>query len=309
MELDLEARIIGETLVLNRSLDPLYGDYIELDDLNVPLELRRDKVDDLMPTIEEGEVIDEPIIDIIKTRNNESFDEYPSFCDFDQKIHIDCAYNLRFLCMIVRAGGQYLRRNFVLRSSQVVIEPDGLFLSQRLAAPVRDIGKALSITSRDPPKEPAIYTLEKSVGQTLPQISRKLVTREVAPSVGLKHNYILKVSPKPYPSPSHPLEDLEENPSHHPEKSIFPAFERIERLGMETRNGDIIFFLPLLYSNLPVGKLSSKGPKNNQLGDMHPKILKNTQKEGIKRKEEIGKLNKESVYDNLPLGKITNMIV
>ncbi|GKE18804.1 retrovirus-related pol polyprotein from transposon TNT 1-94 [Tanacetum coccineum] len=101
MELDLEARLMGETLVLNRSLDPLYGDYIELNDLNVPLELRRDQVDDLMPTIEEGEVIDEPMIDIIKTRNNESFDEYLSFCDFDRKIHIDCAYNLRFSCIIV----------------------------------------------------------------------------------------------------------------------------------------------------------------------------------------------------------------
>ncbi|GJZ45050.1 putative reverse transcriptase domain-containing protein [Tanacetum coccineum] len=55
MELDLEARLMGETLVLNRSLNPLYGDYIELDDLNVPLELKRDQVDDLMPTIEEGE--------------------------------------------------------------------------------------------------------------------------------------------------------------------------------------------------------------------------------------------------------------
>ncbi|GJR70900.1 mitochondrial proton/calcium exchanger protein-like protein isoform X1 [Tanacetum coccineum] len=42
-----------------KSLDPLYGDYIELNDLNVPLELRRDQVDDLMPTIEEGEVIKE----------------------------------------------------------------------------------------------------------------------------------------------------------------------------------------------------------------------------------------------------------
>ncbi|GJR80233.1 retrovirus-related pol polyprotein from transposon TNT 1-94 [Tanacetum coccineum] len=101
MELDLEARLMGETLVLNRSLDPLYGDYIELNDLNVPLELRRNQVDDLMPTIKEGEVIDEPMIDIIKTRNNKSFDEYPSFCDFDRKIHIDYAYNLRFSCMIV----------------------------------------------------------------------------------------------------------------------------------------------------------------------------------------------------------------
>nr|GEV05045.1 reverse transcriptase domain-containing protein [Tanacetum cinerariifolium] len=100
MELDLEARLMGETLVLNRSLDPLYGDYIELNDLNVPLKLRRDQVDDLMPAIKEGEVIDEPMIDIIKTRSNEIFNEYPSFCDFDWKIHIDCAYNLKFLCMI-----------------------------------------------------------------------------------------------------------------------------------------------------------------------------------------------------------------
>ncbi|GJZ40180.1 retrovirus-related pol polyprotein from transposon TNT 1-94 [Tanacetum coccineum] len=75
MELDLEARLMGETLMLNRSLDPLYGDYIKLNDFNVPLELRREQVDDLMPTIEEGEVIDEPMIDIIKTRKNESFDE------------------------------------------------------------------------------------------------------------------------------------------------------------------------------------------------------------------------------------------
>ncbi|GKE88237.1 putative reverse transcriptase domain-containing protein, partial [Tanacetum coccineum] len=55
MELDLKARLMGETLVLNRSLDPLFGDYIKLNDLNVPLELRRDQVDDLMPTIKEGE--------------------------------------------------------------------------------------------------------------------------------------------------------------------------------------------------------------------------------------------------------------
>ncbi|GJX95790.1 retrovirus-related pol polyprotein from transposon TNT 1-94 [Tanacetum coccineum] len=109
MELHLEARLMGETLVLNRSLDPLYGDYIELNDLNIPLELRRDQVDDLMPTIEEGKVIDKPMINIIKTRNNESFDEYPSFCDFDRKIHIDCAYNLRFSCMI---RFQHVNANF-----------------------------------------------------------------------------------------------------------------------------------------------------------------------------------------------------
>ncbi|GJT01295.1 mitochondrial proton/calcium exchanger protein-like protein isoform X1, partial [Tanacetum coccineum] len=59
MELDLEARLMGETLVLNRSLDIFFEDYTELNDLNVPLELKRDQVDDLMPTIEEGEVVEE----------------------------------------------------------------------------------------------------------------------------------------------------------------------------------------------------------------------------------------------------------
>ncbi|GJU72297.1 hypothetical protein Tco_1263702 [Tanacetum coccineum] len=55
MELDLEARLMGETLVINRSLDPLNEDYIELNDLNEPFELRRNQGDDLMPTIEEGD--------------------------------------------------------------------------------------------------------------------------------------------------------------------------------------------------------------------------------------------------------------
>ncbi|GKC74856.1 mitochondrial proton/calcium exchanger protein-like protein isoform X1 [Tanacetum coccineum] len=65
IELDLEASLIGETLVLNRSLDPFFEDYIELNDLNVPLELRRDQDDYLMLTIEEGEVIEE-----FKARND-----------------------------------------------------------------------------------------------------------------------------------------------------------------------------------------------------------------------------------------------
>ncbi|GJW32977.1 putative reverse transcriptase domain-containing protein [Tanacetum coccineum] len=54
MELDLEAWLMGETLVLNRSLDPFSEDYNELNDLNEPFKLRRNQGDDLMPTIEEG---------------------------------------------------------------------------------------------------------------------------------------------------------------------------------------------------------------------------------------------------------------
>ncbi|GKE12179.1 hypothetical protein Tco_1415730, partial [Tanacetum coccineum] len=97
---------MGEALILIRSLDPKYGDYIELNDLNEPWKLRRNQeVNYLGPTVKEGEVIDKPIDDIVKTRNDdekiEGIDKYPSFCDFDRKIHIDCAYNLQFSCMIV----------------------------------------------------------------------------------------------------------------------------------------------------------------------------------------------------------------
>nr|GEV70659.1 hypothetical protein [Tanacetum cinerariifolium] len=72
MELDLEVRLMGEALILNRSLDHIYGDYIELNDLNEPLDLSRNQVEDLCLTIEEGEVIDEPMEDIVKTRNDDN---------------------------------------------------------------------------------------------------------------------------------------------------------------------------------------------------------------------------------------------
>ncbi|GJZ15998.1 hypothetical protein Tco_0551675, partial [Tanacetum coccineum] len=65
----------------------LNGDYIELNDLNEPFELRRNQGDDLMPTIEEGEVIDE-----FRTRDGDldtGINDYPSYCDDDKKIHID----------------------------------------------------------------------------------------------------------------------------------------------------------------------------------------------------------------------------
>ncbi|GJV84247.1 hypothetical protein Tco_1524145 [Tanacetum coccineum] len=99
MELDLEARLIGETLVLNRSLNPFLEDYIKLNDLNEPFELRRNQGDDLIPAIEEGEVIEE-----FRTRDEDfdiRIDDYPTYCDDDKKIHIDCAHaHLKFSCMI-----------------------------------------------------------------------------------------------------------------------------------------------------------------------------------------------------------------
>ncbi|GKA49279.1 hypothetical protein Tco_0742237, partial [Tanacetum coccineum] len=57
IDLDLETRLMGETLVINISLDPLNGDYIKLNDLNEPFKLRRDEGDDLMPTIDESKVV------------------------------------------------------------------------------------------------------------------------------------------------------------------------------------------------------------------------------------------------------------
>ncbi|GJT08999.1 hypothetical protein Tco_0843461 [Tanacetum coccineum] len=60
----------------------------------------RVQVNDLMPTIEEGEVVEE-----FRARNdarmiNEIF-RYPSDHDHDKKIHVDYAYNLKFPYMIV----------------------------------------------------------------------------------------------------------------------------------------------------------------------------------------------------------------
>ncbi|GJX48546.1 hypothetical protein Tco_0273736 [Tanacetum coccineum] len=69
--------------LIKRSLDPFLEDYIELNDLNEPFELRRNQGDDLMPT--------------------------KSYCDNDKKIHIDCAHNLKFSCMI---GFEFTHVNF-----------------------------------------------------------------------------------------------------------------------------------------------------------------------------------------------------
>ncbi|GKA88202.1 homeodomain-like protein [Tanacetum coccineum] len=98
---------VKPTLVLNRSLDPFYEDYIELNDLNKPFELRRNQGDDLISTIEEGEVIEE-----FRTRDDELdavIDDYPNYYDYDKKIHIDCSHNLKFSCMI---GFRFTHANF-----------------------------------------------------------------------------------------------------------------------------------------------------------------------------------------------------
>ncbi|GJY26327.1 putative reverse transcriptase domain-containing protein [Tanacetum coccineum] len=81
MELDLEVRLMGETLV--------------------------NQGDDLIPTIEEGKVIEE-----FRTRDDELdivIDDYPSYCDYDKKIHINYAHNLKFSCII---GFEFTHANF-----------------------------------------------------------------------------------------------------------------------------------------------------------------------------------------------------
>ncbi|GJT26081.1 reverse transcriptase domain-containing protein, partial [Tanacetum coccineum] len=93
-------------------------DFVILDmpkDIKVPLILGRpfflprNQGDDLIPTIEKGKVIKE-----FRTRGDEldtEIDDYPSYCDYDKKIHIDCAHNLKFSCMI---GFEFLHANFFL---------------------------------------------------------------------------------------------------------------------------------------------------------------------------------------------------
>nr|GEU61947.1 hypothetical protein [Tanacetum cinerariifolium] len=54
IKLDLDARLMGEAMILNRSQDPKLKDFIELNDLNEPLELNDHEVEDLDPVIEEG---------------------------------------------------------------------------------------------------------------------------------------------------------------------------------------------------------------------------------------------------------------
>ncbi|GJS30898.1 hypothetical protein Tco_0491518 [Tanacetum coccineum] len=81
MELNLEARLMRETLVLNRSLDHFLEDYIKLNDLNEPFELRRNQEEDLMPTIKKGEVIEE-----FRTRDYEldiGINDYPILENMD----------------------------------------------------------------------------------------------------------------------------------------------------------------------------------------------------------------------------------
>ncbi|GJU41111.1 hypothetical protein Tco_1194068 [Tanacetum coccineum] len=73
----------GEEKIIRPFLERL----LWIKDLNEPFELRRNQGDDLMPTIEEGEVIEE--FRIWDEDLDSEIDDYPSYCDDDKKIHID----------------------------------------------------------------------------------------------------------------------------------------------------------------------------------------------------------------------------
>ncbi|GJX54458.1 reverse transcriptase domain-containing protein [Tanacetum coccineum] len=118
IELDLKARLMGETLIINRSQDPNFGAFLELNDLNEPLELRHNQVRDLGPTIEEGEVIDAPIEEIVKARIvdikiTNGIEDYPSSCDHDRKIHANGRYKLSFYNSIMKDKMVYKKKNVV----------------------------------------------------------------------------------------------------------------------------------------------------------------------------------------------------
>ncbi|GJR18251.1 hypothetical protein Tco_0966778 [Tanacetum coccineum] len=68
-------------LVLNKIIRPFLGRLNELNNLNEPFELRRNQEDDLIPSIEEGEVIEE-----FRARDDEldiGIDDYPILEDID----------------------------------------------------------------------------------------------------------------------------------------------------------------------------------------------------------------------------------
>ncbi|GJR59851.1 hypothetical protein Tco_1502013 [Tanacetum coccineum] len=89
MEFDLEARLMGEALILNESQNPKYEDFIKVNDLNEPLELNNHEIEDLDLEIKEGEIINEPKVDVVKIRHDdeivEKINEYPS----DRKVYIN----------------------------------------------------------------------------------------------------------------------------------------------------------------------------------------------------------------------------
>nr|GEU28994.1 putative reverse transcriptase domain-containing protein [Tanacetum cinerariifolium] len=97
--LNSKGAIPSKTVADAKIIIPFLWGLYRTNDLNVQLELKRDQVDDLMPAIEECEVIEK-----FRARNDARMVSqifgYPSDCDHNKKIRIDYTHNLKFSCMI-----------------------------------------------------------------------------------------------------------------------------------------------------------------------------------------------------------------
>ncbi|GJV79997.1 hypothetical protein Tco_1515867 [Tanacetum coccineum] len=86
-KLGLETRLMGKELRNNKSQDPNFKDFIELNDPNEPIKHRKNQVKVFVPTINEDGGMNEPIIEDIKIKfynigDNEDECEYLSFYNF-----------------------------------------------------------------------------------------------------------------------------------------------------------------------------------------------------------------------------------
>lgn len=86
MDLDLEARLMGETLILNNSTNPNLENFEEFINLNVPTELRRDIVDDSDDEWYDCEVVNKRRRVVDKT-------------NLDNDIFIELPPHLAYLCL------------------------------------------------------------------------------------------------------------------------------------------------------------------------------------------------------------------
>ncbi|GKA99425.1 hypothetical protein Tco_0827362, partial [Tanacetum coccineum] len=104
---------MGNELRKNKSQDPKFEDFIELNDLNEPIEHRRNQVKVFVPTIEEGKGMDEPIIEDIETKfDNIGYNED------------ECSYSSRALGCIVPDFGNNVSEIITLPVDAAISEDD-----------------------------------------------------------------------------------------------------------------------------------------------------------------------------------------
>lgn len=139
MDLDLEARLMGETLILNNSTNHNHENFEEFIDLNVPTELRRDIVDDSDDEWYDCEVVNKRRRVVEKTKlDNDIFIELPPHLAYL------CLYNNKNFPSIILSSLperdrtlfiQILKRNGVeIKDEQGVFNITGLAMRERDAS-------------------------------------------------------------------------------------------------------------------------------------------------------------------------------